>query len=406
MKKLWAAAAALSLTMPYLATAAPAYGLPTVPEAVTPGRITGLVWHDDNMNGLRERGEALPAGTTVRLAQWQGTYYGYLTSVETDASGRYTFNNVTPGRYRLTVAGNYSVPANVGTNDTIDSDMPNLEAAVTLASGQTLTVDAGFGEWDDKVAATGALGDHTGDKLAEIFVVEPTGNLLMYTTKTEGPAQLTVDLDRDWLRKSYVAQVRDVTGDGRSDLLVRDSTDQSLTLFEGNQHVDTLYSGNQMGRNWGSVDQIVPVGNLAGGATQYVVARRASDGALYRYTLTPDGLTADTRIGTRWSGMQNITSVGDFTGDGRSDVLAVRSDGTLWAYAGTAKGTIGEGRKVGAGWAGFVSAFSPGDVSGDGRQDLVGWRADGNVYAYANLGGRWGNARLIMTGMANARVMG
>ena len=196
---------------------------------------------------------------------------------------------------------------------------------------------------------------------------------------------------------TYLAQIDDITGDKRSDLLARRGTDQSLWVYRA-LGGGSVSGWKQMGRNWGGMDQIVPAGNLAGGTTQYVVARRAYDGALFRYTLTPNGLTDIKHIGQNWQGMRQILSVGDFNGDGRSDVLAIRHDGTLWSYLGTATGTIGSGKQVGQGWNGFTSAFTAGDLSGDKIRDLVGQRADGSVFTYANKRGSWGTARNILNG--------
>ena len=203
---------------------------------------------------------------------------------------------------------------------------------------------------------------------------------------------------------TYIAQIADLSGDRRSDLLARRGKDDSLWIYRGTGN-GYLSVWKQAGQNWGGMDQIVPVGSLTGSSTQYVVARRASDGALFRYTLTPNGLTGIQQIGWHWNGMRQILGVGDFTGDGRGDVLAIRGDGTLWAFAGTADGRIGAGRQVGHGWNAFARAFSPGDLTGDGRFDLIGQRIDGHVFAYSNLGGKWGPARRVMSGTQGWKLM-
>lgn len=129
------------------------------------------------------------------------------------------------------------------------------------------------------------------------------------------------------------------------------------------------------------------------------------DGALFRYTLTPNGLTGIKHIGQNWGGMKQILSVGDFNGDGRSDILAIRTDGTLWSYLGTTNGTIGSGKQVGRGWNGFTRAFTSGDLSGDGIRDLVGQRGDGAVFTYTNKQGSWGTPRQLLTGTQTFTLM-
>lgn len=251
---------------------------------------------------------------------------------------------------------------------------------------------------------SGAMGDHTGDGVADLFGVNSAGELLLYRGSTTASAQLVGRVGTGWGTMTHISQIPDISGDRQSDLLARRGGDHSLWIYRGDGK-GGLAAWRQAGQNWGGMDQIVPVRNLAGGTTQYVVARRASDGSLFRYTLTPTGLTNIKHIGTSWNGMRQIIGIGDTTGDGRADVLAIRGDGTLWSYAGTASGGIGGARQVGRGWNDFVRAFSPGDLSGDGRADLVGQRADGYVFAYANNAGSWSSPRQVMTGARGLRLM-
>ncbi|WP_022911178.1 FG-GAP-like repeat-containing protein [Aestuariimicrobium kwangyangense] len=253
-------------------------------------------------------------------------------------------------------------------------------------------------------APSGAKGDHTGDRIADVYAVDSSGALQFYRGSTSSGLTLVGSRGSGWSGMSYLTQVGDVSGDGWSDLIARRRSDNSLWLYKAGAggHISGAV---QIGRNWGGIDQIVPVANLAGTATQYVVGRQASTGALYRYTLTPTGLTGITQIGRNWNGMRQIIGLGDFTGDGRADVLAIRTDGTLWAYQGTTQATIGAGKQVGRGWTGFRQAFSAGDISGDGRPDLFGQRDDGTVYVYNNLVGTWSYPRVVMSGTQGFRLL-
>ena len=274
--------------------------------------------------------------------------------------------------------------------------------AASLAWGQhsgTITQQVGASP------ATGALGDQSGDGVGDLFAVDATGQLRLYQGSTTASVVPAGVRGGGWNAMTYLSQIHDIDGDNRSDLLARRGSDQSLWVYRGlgGGHL-TVWK--QMGQNWGGMDQIVPVSNLGGGSAQYVVARRASDGALFRYTLTSNGLTNIKHVGQNWNGMKQILSVGDFTGDGRSDVLAIRcSDGTLWAYSGTSTAGIGSGRQVGHGWGTFIRAFSAGDLSGDARHDLVGQRNDGVVFTYPNQVGSWGPARQILTGTQTFLLM-
>lgn len=254
------------------------------------------------------------------------------------------------------------------------------------------------------VAGTNVLGDHTGDRIADLFAVDRSGGLQFFSPTAGGPARWLGQVGRGWQDMTALAQVNDLTGDGRPDLLARRGSDNALLLYRGTGNGRLALVG-QVGRHWGGVDQIVPAFNLAGGSTQYVVARRTSDGALVRYQLTPAGLTGEKQIGWRWNGARQILSTDDVTGDGVSDILAIKDDGTLWRYETRPDGRLAAGVQVGHGWDGFTRALTPGDLDGDGRYDLVGQRADGTVFAYRNLMGRWGAKRQLMTGTSTYRLL-
>ncbi|WP_420175672.1 excalibur calcium-binding domain-containing protein [Luteococcus sp. OSA5] len=247
------------------------------------------------------------------------------------------------------------------------------------------------------------------------IVENPVSAGRIYSVATNGTLQLATGTlgsgmkpqgqkGTGWGGMSYLAQINSLVGDGNRDLLARRAYDNSLWLY-----ATTTSGGAQtygkVGQNWGGMDQIVPTFNLGGGSTQYVVARRKSDGALFRYGLTPKGLTSAVQIGRNWNGMRQIVGVGDFNRDGRADVLGLRQDGQLWFYQGTTKATLGAGKKVGQGWNNFDLAFCPGDLSSDQRYDLVGRRNDGLLFGYENRNGSWGVAKQIMSGTNTYKLM-
>lgn len=244
----------------------------------------------------------------------------------------------------------------------------------------------------------------TPTRAGQIYGVDAQGNLQYFQGTIAGGMKYVGKRGSGWQGMTALAQIDNIAGDTNRDLLARRGTDHSLWLYRGlpNGWVETV---GQVGQNWGGMDQIVPVFNLGGGDAQYVVARRAADGVLFRYTITAKGLTGIKQIGTGWGSMRQIIGVGDFTGDKRADVLAIRTDGTLWIYQGTAQATIGAGKQVGRGWNGFIRAVSPGDLTGDSKYDLVGQRQDGVVFGYRNLGGSWDAARQILSGTATYRLL-
>ena len=119
-----------------------------IPDDPTRGRISGLVWNDQSGDGIQDRQEKAMAGVWVTLFNLDGTTAG---AVQTDALGKYTFFNLVPGQFRVqfaTPAGFEVTLQNVGTDDTIDSDISPLDGStawLTVNAGDHLTNEnAGF----------------------------------------------------------------------------------------------------------------------------------------------------------------------------------------------------------------------------------------------------------------------
>lgn len=99
--------------------------------------VSGRVWNDANANGLRESGEQPLSNISVGLYDNTNTL---TASQTTDASGNYSFTNVTEGGYSLqfNAAGYTFSPQDQGSDDSIDSD-----AAIADGRTTTFSVTAG-----------------------------------------------------------------------------------------------------------------------------------------------------------------------------------------------------------------------------------------------------------------------
>ena len=108
------------------------------------GAVCGIVWSDLNNNGLREDGEPAIANAVVSLG---------LLVVGTDSTGYYQFPDQGPGTFQVSVMvppGTSISPANVGADDTIDSDgvtdgAGNSVATIVLTEDAPYSVDTDFG---------------------------------------------------------------------------------------------------------------------------------------------------------------------------------------------------------------------------------------------------------------------
>ena len=120
---------------------------PSEPE-VKPGALEGRVFVDANKDGI-DNAEAGVAGVTVQLLNAAGAV---IATTTTAANGGYRFDGLNPGDYRVVfpteVDGRELTDANLGGNDTVDSD-PDVTTGQTgnytvTAGNVTKDVDAGL----------------------------------------------------------------------------------------------------------------------------------------------------------------------------------------------------------------------------------------------------------------------
>ncbi len=120
-------------------------------QTSTNGSIGDFVWNDLNKNGVQEAGEPGIAGVVVRLVN--AITNAIIATTTTDATGKYIFNDVPAGNYKVdfVTPGGYTITTKLNSNVTAsdtDSDVDpatSTTATFTLAAGQRITtVDAGY----------------------------------------------------------------------------------------------------------------------------------------------------------------------------------------------------------------------------------------------------------------------
>ena len=114
-----------------------------------PASVGDFVWSDTNGNGIQDAGEPGIADVFIMLTDCAGNWKGQTTS---DANGAYSFDDLTPGSYKIkfvTPADHSNAPTDAGTDDAKDSDLlqgwTGFTECFDLASGENRTdIDAGF----------------------------------------------------------------------------------------------------------------------------------------------------------------------------------------------------------------------------------------------------------------------
>lgn len=229
--------------------------------------------------------------------------------------------------------------------------------------------------------------DLTGDGKADLVAVDAaTGHLRLSAGSGASSfgAPTTVNTS-DWrvMRKVFTAGAWDT--DRLSDVMAvwPDGTLWAYAARSGGG----LASGVKVGSGWGVFDAVFPVGDFDGDRCTDVLARRSDNGELWLYRSDCAGtFVAKRKVGTGWGPFTAVLSPGDVTGDGKADVLARTSAGVLRLYPGNGRGGWLTARNVSSGWQVYDTIVSPGDLDGDGRSELVVRGTDGTLYQYRSTG--------------------
>jgi hypothetical protein len=176
----------------------------------------------------------------------------------------------------------------------------------------------------------------------------------------------------------------DLSGDRCNDVLVR-LTSGALRAYKpdcyGTLKPSTAYTS--LGTSgWNQYDVLTAPGDISGDGRPDLIARNTATGTVYLYKGTSTGkLSARVKLYANWKAYKKVVGVGDLNGDGIGDLLAQDKTNTLYRYYGTGKGSFGVRAKVFAGWGGSYNVVvGAGDITGDGKADLVARDTAGNLY--------------------------
>ncbi|MFI0503306.1 FG-GAP-like repeat-containing protein [Streptomyces albogriseolus] len=265
-------------------------------------------------------------------------------------------------------------------------------AGADLSVSGTVPVTGGAAVWRDMA------GD---DGFGDLLATDSAGAVWMYRgTGTGGVNSRTAGTAGAFPAGSVLVPVGDVDGDRCADVLVRVGNELRAYRPGCGKVVGASSPYTVIGQGWGQYDQLTSPGDLNGDGRIDLIARQTTTGDIYFYAGTADHhLKTRVRIQANWKLYKWITGAGDLNGDGRGDLLGQDSAGVLWRYYGTAAGSVTKREQVGGGWNAYSALVGTGDLSGDGRTDLLARDTAGRLWRYASAGnGTYGSRVLVGTG--------
>ncbi|MCB5164696.1 FG-GAP-like repeat-containing protein [Streptomyces bambusae] len=139
----------------------------------------------------------------------------------------------------------------------------------------------------------------------------------------------------------------------------------------------------RVGSGWQGYDAVLAPGDTTGDGRPDLLGRDTA-GGMWLHAGRADGTTyaAPVRTGTGWQTYGALVAPGDFSGDGRPDLLARDRAGVLWLFRGTGAGGFAPRARAGSGWNIYNALSAPGDADGDGRRDLLARDGSGVLWLY------------------------
>ncbi|MFJ9810086.1 N-acetylmuramoyl-L-alanine amidase [Streptomyces sp. NPDC101158] len=226
----------------------------------------------------------------------------------------------------------------------------------------------------------------------DVVARDGSGVLWQYqgTGSASAPFLTRYRVGSGWGGYDVVSPTTALRADAVGDMVARDTTG-TLWYYAASGSPSAPFKGRQrVGTGWKIYDRLLGVRDVTGDGRADLIARETS-GLLWLYKGTGDPaapFATRTKIGGGWQVYDQLVSAGDATGDGRADLIARDTSGTLWLYKGTGNATTpyATRTRIGAGWQVYDRLAGPSDLTGDGRADLIARDRSGTLWLYKGTG--------------------
>jgi hypothetical protein len=215
-----------------------------------------------------------------------------------------------------------------GWSDILYQDGRTGDLYLQPGNGSTLAPRISLGRWSglDMMVRAGNFDRAGGEDV--IARESSTGYLWLYPGTGSGTFSSRVRIGTGWTGFRELTPVGDYNRDGYPDL-VAVTASGSLYLYPGRGNT----FGSQVllaSSGWTGMEELTGGADLNRDGYVDLVARQKASGDLYRYPVTDAGkLGTAVKLGSGWGSLQNLVEVGDFDRDGQTDLVAMDSAGTV-----------------------------------------------------------------------------
>ncbi len=304
-----------------------------------------------------------------------------------DNAGDVVIENAGEGRDTVVASLTYILAANVedlllsgtaainGTGNALDNQLTGNGASNSLTGGAGNDVLTG-GSGNDLLDGGDGFDTAVFQGQRSSYAVA-RGPLSVTITGADGSDVLTrvEKLQFDDLTLLLRPADQDFDGDGKSDILWRNSSTGADTIWKSGNSATQLAVATETNQAW----QVAGVGDFQGDGKADVLWRHATTGQTYLYN--SGNAATGGFLGTVSDLNWKVVGIGDFDGDGKSDILWRNTStgaNTIWK-AGVSTSLQTVATEANQAW----QVVGVGDFQGDGNADIL-WRhaTTGQTYLY------------------------